>query len=275
MAVTDITSKIKAVGAVDWDRRLFDELIPLPQGTTYNSYLILGSEKTALIDTVDPTKADELFANLEEAGVKKIDYIVAHHGEQDHSGSLPAVLAKYPGAKILTDQRCKDLLKDLLMIADDRFEVIADKQVVSLGDKTLEFISTPWVHWPETFCTFIKEDQILFSCDFFGSHLASSAIYAEDAGLLYRSAKRYFAEIMMPFRVQIRKNLERLSAYQIKTIAPSHGPVHRDPKVIMEAYQEWVSDKVKNEVVIPYVSMHGSTTKSLTTSSGYSPKRAW
>ncbi len=261
MAVTDITSKIKAVGAVDWDRRLFDELIPLPQGTTYNSYLILGSEKTALIDTVDPTKADELFANLEEAGVKKIDYIVAHHGEQDHSGSLPAVLAKYPGAKILTDQRCKDLLKDLLMIADDRFEVIADKQVVSLGDKTLEFISTPWVHWPETFCTFIKEDQILFSCDFFGSHLASSAIYAEDAGLLYRSAKRYFAEIMMPFRVQIRKNLERLSAYQIKTIAPSHGPVHRDPKVIMEAYQEWVSDKVKNEVVIPYVSMHGSTTK--------------
>ena len=196
MAVTDITSKIKAVGAVDWDRRLFDELIPLPQGTTYNSYLILGSEKTALIDTVDPTKADELFANLEEAGVKKIDYIVAHHGEQDHSGSLPAVLAKYPGAKILTDQRCKDLLKDLLMIADDRFEVIADKQVVSLGDKTLEFISTPWVHWPETFCTFIKEDQILFSCDFFGSHLASSAIYAEDAGLLYRSAKRYFAEIM-------------------------------------------------------------------------------
>ena len=259
MSVRKITDKVTAVGAIDWNRRLFDELIPLPDGTTYNSYFINGSLKKALIDTVDPAKTEELFANLKEAQVKTIDYIIAHHAEQDHSGSLPMVLAKYPSAKIVTNAKCKEFLKDLLHISDESFVVIEDGQTLSLGDLTLEFLFTPWVHWPETFTTYLIEEKILFSCDFFGSHLATSDLYATDEAAVYHSAKRYFAEIMMPFRVQIRKNVERVKTKTIKTICPSHGPVYGRPALILDAYAEWISDTVKNEVVIPYVSMHGST----------------
>ena len=120
MTVREIKPDIYAVGAVDWDRRLFDELIPLPDGTSYNAYVIK-SEKTALIDTVDPTKEKELLKNLEESDVK-IDYVIAQHGEQDHSGSLPSVLDTYTEAKVVTNPKCKEMLKDLLLIPEERFK---------------------------------------------------------------------------------------------------------------------------------------------------------
>ncbi|MFA5252817.1 MAG: FprA family A-type flavoprotein, partial [Phycisphaerae bacterium] len=167
---------IYAVGAIDWDRRLFDELIPLPDGTSYNSYLIKGSEKTALLDTVDPAKTDVLIENLVKSGTGKIDYVVAHHAEQDHSGSIPDVLMLYPDAKVVTNPKCKGMLIDLLQISEDKFITVDDGQTLSLGDKTLQFIYIPWVHWPETMGTYLKEDKIFFSCDFFGSHLATSSL---------------------------------------------------------------------------------------------------
>jgi flavorubredoxin len=250
---------IYSVGAIDWDRRLFDELIPLPEGTSYNAYLIKGSEKIVLLDTVDPVKEHELLDNLERLDVKRIDYLVAHHGEQDHSGTITTVLKRYPEAKVVTNPKCKAMLIDLLHIPEEKFITVEDGQTLSLGDKTLEFIYTPWVHWPETFSTYLREDKVLFSCDFFGSHLATSDLFVADEALVYRSAKRYFAEIMMPFRAPIRNNLEKLADVDIKMIAPSHGPVYEEPGFILDAYREWVSDDVKNEVVIPYVSMHGST----------------
>lgn len=256
-----LTDKIFAVGAIDWDARLFDRLIPLPDGTSYNSYLILGSEKTALLDTVDPSKTDVLFRNLVNTGIDKIDYIVSHHAEQDHSGSLPDVLTIYPDAKIITNPRCKQMLMDLHDIEDGKFITVEDGQQVSLGDKTLHFVYTPWVHWPETMSTYVPEDKILFSCDFFGSHLATSNLYAEDETTVYESAKRYYAEIMMPFRKQINSNLAKLDELDIDVIAPSHGPVYNRPEFIINAYKDWASDTVKNEVVLAYVSMHGSTAK--------------
>jgi flavorubredoxin len=221
--------------------------------------LIKGSEKTALIDTVDPTKERELLANLKELGVSKIDYVIAHHGEQDHSGSIPAVLAAFPTAKVVTNQKCADELHEHLLVPTEKFLVVTDGQTLSLGDKTLQFIFTPWVHWPETMITYLKEEQILFTCDFFGSHRATSELYATAEAEVYRSAKRYFAEIMMPFRSIIKTNLEKLKDLGFTLIAPSHGPVYQRPAFIINAYQEWVSDQVKNEVVFPYVSMHGST----------------
>jgi flavorubredoxin len=250
---------IYSVGAIDWDRRLFDELIPLPEGTSYNAYLIKGSEKTVLLDTVDPTRENELLDNLEKLRVQRIDYLVAHHGEQDHSGAISTVLNKYPEAKVVTNPKCKAMLTDLLHIPEEKFITVEDRQTLSLGDKTLEFVYTPWVHWPETFSTYLQEDKILFPCDFFGSHLATSDLFVTDEALVYRSAKRYFAEIMMPFRAPIRNNLEKIADLEVKMIAPSHGPVYDEPQFILDAYREWVSDGVKNEVVIPYVSMHGST----------------
>ncbi len=246
------------VGARHWSRQLFDEIIPLPDGTTYNSYVVKGSEKTALIDAVDPVKEDELLKNLRELGVK-IDYVVANHAEQDHSGGIPAVLEMYPQAKVVTNQKCKDFLVDLLHIPDERFNVIEDGDTLSLGDRTLEFIYAAWVHWPETILTYLREDRILFTCDLFGSHLAQSELYARDECRVLESAKRYYAEIMMPFRNNIKNHLLKLEKYDVNIIAPSHGPVYDKPEVIVDAYKEWVDDESEDEVVLAYVSMHGST----------------
>jgi flavorubredoxin len=247
------------VGAIDWDRRLFDALIPLPDGTSYNSYLVKGNEKTVLIDTVDPTMEHELFHHLADLDCRHLDYVVANHAEQDHSGTLLRVLEKYPQAKALCTPRCKGMLLDFLFVPEDRIMTVEDKQTVSLGDRTLEFIHAAWVHWPETMLTYLREERILFACDLFGSHLATTDLYVTDECRVYEAAKRYYAEIMMPFRSNIEKHLERLKGYQIDIIGPSHGPMYNKPAFIMDAYWSWVLDKPKNEVVLPYISMHGST----------------
>ena len=258
MTVKKIKKDIYWVGAIDWDRRLFDELIPLPEGTSYNAYLIKGQEKTALIDTVDPTKEDDLLDNLDDLEIEHLDYIVVNHAEQDHSGAIPLMLELYSEAKIVTNEKCKKVLKDHLLVAEDRIITIKDNDTLSLGGKTLKFIFAPWVHWPETMFTYLEEDKILFSCDLFGAHLAESNLWVDNESKIYFSAKRYYAEIMMPFRNNIKKNLERLEELEIKTIAPSHGQIYSHPEFILSAYREWISDEVENEVIIPYVSMHGS-----------------
>jgi flavorubredoxin len=247
------------MGAVDWDRRLFDSLIPLPDGTSYNAYLIQGSEKTVLVDTVDPSMVDVLLFQLES--VPNVDYVIAHHAEQDHSGAIPHVLEKYRNAKVLTTPKGKGMLMDLLLIPEERFITVEDGETLSLGNKTLEFVHTPWVHWPETMVTYLQEDQILFACDFFGSHLATTDLYVTDEARVYEAAKRYYAEIMMPFRKIIQKNLDKIEEHEIELIAPSHGPIYDRPAFIMDAYRDWVSEIPKNVVILPYISMHGSTEK--------------
>ena len=257
MRARRIKEGIAWLGAVDWDRRLFDSLIPLPDGTSYNAYLVEGSEKTALLDTVDPAMAETLMAQLRD--VSRVDYVVSHHAEQDHSGSIPLVLEKFPQAKVVCTPKAKSMLMDLLGLAEDVFLPVADGDVLSLGDRTLRFIYTPWVHWPETMVTYLPEERILFSCDFFGSHIAASDLFVTDEGRVHEAAKRYFAEIMMPFRSVIAKNLDKLADLDIAMIAPSHGQIHRRPAFIMDAYREWVRDTPRNLVALPYVSMHGST----------------
>lgn len=257
-----LAERIVEVGVQDWDRRLFDELIPLPVGTSYNAYLIKGSEKTALLDTVDPAKTEMLIDHLVRAGADSIDYIISHHAEQDHSGSIGDMLLMYPGAKVVTNPKCKAMLIDHLQLEDDQFIEVADGEQLSLGDKTLQFIYTPWVHWPETMCTWLEEDRILFSCDFFGSHQAGSNLYVQDEAKVLEAAKRYYGEIMMPFRTSIRGNLKKLEPLDIAQIAPSHGPIYDRPALIIDAYKDWVADEtVKNHVVMAYVSMHDSTQK--------------
>ena len=252
-----IKDKIHWLGAIDWDRRLFDSLIPLPDGTSYNVYLIEGSTHTALLDTVDPAMLDLLSKQLDDAPT--IDFIVSHHAEQDHSGAIPHVLARYPQAKVVTTPKAKALLMDHLHLPEETFVPVADGEVLSLGDKTLRFIHTPWVHWPETMVTYLEEDQILFSCDFFGAHIAASDLFVTDQGRVYESAKRYFGEIMLPFRNIIAKNLEKLANLPLQMIAPGHGQIYDQPAWILEAYRGWVLQPPRNLVVLPFVSMHGST----------------
>ncbi|MBW2035161.1 MAG: FprA family A-type flavoprotein [Deltaproteobacteria bacterium] len=244
MKARKIKDRIYWMGSVDWDRRLFDSLVPLPDGTTYNAYLIEGSEKTVLLDSVDPPMADELLSQLE--GVSKIDYVVSHHAEQDHSGTIPQVLAKYPDAKLISTPKAKGMLVDLLQIPEESFITVKDGETLSLGDKTLQFIHAPWVHWPETMVTYLEEDKILFSCDFFGSHIATTDLFVADEGRVYEAAKRYFAEI-------------KLTSYDIEMIAPSHGQIYPRPSFIIDAYRDWILGPPRNTVVLPYVSMHEST----------------
>ena len=259
MSYHEIKPGIYSVGAVDWDRRLFDSLIPLPDGTSYNSYLVKGSQKIALIDTVDPVMDYMLIDNLDRLNVEQLDYIICNHAEQDHAGSITIMLDLYPEARVICTPKCKGMLIDLLHLDEGVFQTVNDKDTISLGDRTLEFIHAPWVHWPETMLTYLREDRVLFPCDFFGSHLAQSALYVQDEGLVYESAKRYFGEIMMPFRTNIQKNMDKLKDYKIDIIAPSHGPVYDKPDFILNAYRSWVYDEPGNTVLLPYVSMHGST----------------
>ena len=255
----EIKKNVFYIGVQDWDRRLFDELIPLPDGTSYNSYLIIGNEKIALIDTVDPSKESEFLKNLKVSKIERIDYVISNHAEQDHSGLIPKVVELYPEAKIIANKKGKEMLIDLLQIPEDKFIIINDGEKISLGGKTLEFIFAPWVHWPETMLTYLLEDKILFTCDLFGSHLATSKLFAEEDNKVYEAAKRYYAEIMMPFRANIRNHLKKIENYEIDIIAPSHGPVYNKPNFILNAYKEWISDNVREEVILPFISMHGST----------------
>jgi flavorubredoxin len=205
-----------------------------------------------------------LFSRIKEATDKGIDYVITSHGEQDHSGSIPRVLDEYPQAKVICTPKCKSLIMHLLHVSEARIVTVENSETLSLGDKTLEFIHAPWVHWPETMFTFAKEDGVLFPCDLFGSHIATNDLYVTNEHEVFEPAKRYFAEIMMPFRSNIQRHLERLESYAIKLIAPSHGPLYNKPSFIMNAYRSWVFDPPENIVVLPYVSMHGSTYQMVT-----------
>ena len=256
MKPRQIAPRVHLVGVVDWDRRLFDALIPLPDGTSYNAYFVQGSEKNALLDTVDPAHWETLSRQLDELPAP--DYLVIQHVEQDHSGSTPMLLERFPELTIVCNEKARGLLIDHLHVEEARFHIVSDGDTLSLGDKTFTFLSTPWVHWPETMCTWLEEDGILFSCDFFGSHYATSDVFA-DRHEVYDGAKRYYAEIMMPFGVQVTKNIEKVTRYPIAFICPSHGPVYDEPTFIVAAYRDWAGGDPQNIVCMPYVSMHDST----------------
>ena len=261
MIVRELKPDVYSLVALDWDRKLFDELVPLPEGTSYNAYLVKGSEKTALIDTVHPSMSGEFIKALKSLGLERLDYIVSNHAEPDHSGSIPEVLAAFPEAKVLANAKCRSLLAASLGLPREAFGLIQDNGSVSLGDKSLRFLWIPWVHWPDTTATYVEQDQILFTCDFFGSHLATSDLYADDEARVERAARMYYAEIMMPYRQHVTKHLDRLSSLEIGMIAPSHGPAYRHPEFIMSLYRSWASDVTCPKVVIPYLSMYESTAK--------------
>lgn len=245
------------VGVLDPHRAVFDGLMPLPQGTTYNAYLVTGSEKTALLDTVEPEFLDILQANLE--GSKRIDYIVSHHAEQDHSGSIPLLLEKYPEATLLCLQKNKEMLQDLMTIPEHRIRVVADGEEISLGDKTIRFMHCPWVHWPETAITYIPEDKVLFPCDFLGSHHSFQTLFAGDNPDVYKGAREYYVQIMMLYSKMTAKHLDRIKALDIEYICPSHGPVYDQPRIILDLYEKWMRGRPGNLALIAYVSAHGST----------------
>jgi len=168
------------VGALDFDRRLFDSLIPLPDGTSYNACVVQGREKTALIDTVEPSRADEFFARLTSLGLLRLDLLIANHAEQDHSGLIPQVLPRHPGARVVTTPKGRRMLHELLRVPEEAIDAVEDGTVIDLGGRTLQLLHAPWMHWPETMLTCLPEEKILFSCDLFGSHLATHELLLDE-----------------------------------------------------------------------------------------------
>ena len=245
------------VGALDEESEFFDQLMPLPEGTSYNSYLVRGSERTALIDSVEPRFKDQLWQHLDDLGVDRVDYIVSNHAEQDHAGAFPALLERFPDAVIVTNEKCKHTLQRELHLPDGRFKVVGDKEELSLGDRTLRFVFAPWVHWPETMFTYVVESGVLCTCDLFGAHLAFKEFWATPD--VEPAAKRYYAEIMMPFAPVVRRHVAKVRGLQPEVIAPSHGPVYGDPSFILDLHDAWTSGEKRRHVVVAYVSMHGST----------------
>lgn len=257
--VPEISDNVYWVGVKDWDRRMFDALIPLPQGTSYNAYLVKGDKKTALIDSVNPGFAKELEDKINQVhDVKNIDYIIMNHAEPDHSHSIPHIMEMATDAMLVTTEKGAKMAGTYYNVPYDRVMIVKEGDTLELGNRTLRFISAPWLHWPETMFTFLEENRVLFPCDFFGSHTAFG-MYDEDVEDLMSLAKRYFGEIMMPFRKMGKKGLEKAQGLSPAMIAPSHGPIYKNPEKIFDAYADWTSGKTKEKTIVVYVSMWQST----------------
>ncbi|HIH00941.1 TPA: FprA family A-type flavoprotein [Thermoplasmata archaeon] len=264
MGTITIAPDVYWVGVKDQNRRLFDGLIPLPHGTSYNAYLVKGSEKTALVDTVNPGFEQELLDKISQhTDPAKIDYVVMNHAEPDHANACAWMLTVAKEATLLTSAKGKADAMMYFDVPEDRIMVVNEESTIDLGGKTLKFVDAPWLHWPETMFTYLPEDGVLFPCDFFGSHVAYGEFYADEFGdgHTLELAKLYFAEIMMPFRNPALKALEKVKALDPKIIAPSHGVIYRDPKLIIDAYDSWAGAKMRRKVLVAYVSMWGRTEK--------------
>jgi len=257
--VPEIARDVFWVGSKDWNRRMFDALVPLPQGTSYNAYLVKGKEKTALIDTVNPgfEKEFEEKINL-VSSLEKLDYLIMNHAEPDHSSAIRYIMDRAPDSVLVTTDRGVKMASLYHDLPDTRIKVVAEGDSLELGGKTLHFIEAPWLHWPETMFTYLPEDEVLFPCDFFGAHTAQG-VYDEDLEDLIPLAKRYYGEIMMPFGKMGAKALAKIKDLNIKIIAPSHGPIYKNPRRILEPYAKWTAGETENKALIVYVSMWGST----------------
>ena len=260
----EIAKDVFWVGVKHHNRRLFDALIPLPHGTSYNAYLVKGSSKTALIDTVNPGFEEELIGKISQhVDPAKIDYVIMNHAEPDHANAGQHVMKIAPNAKLITSKKGKEASLIYFGVEESRIVAVEDGAKIDLGGRTLEFIYAPWLHWPETMFTFLMEDGILFPCDFFGQHTAMGEFYADELGndVTLDLAKMYFAEIMMPFRKPCLDGIEKVRKRDVRIIAPSHGVFYREPKLIIDAYSDWAEEKMRRKVLVAYVSMWGSTEK--------------
>jgi len=260
-ALNELMPGIYWVGVEDWNRRIFDSLIPLHMGTSYNAYLIVGKEKIALVDTVQNNFADEMLQKIGKVvDPENIDYLVMNHAEPDHAGAIPRVMAVAKNAELVVTKVGVDMATVFYDVPPERTTMVKDGDTLDLGGKTLRFIDAPWLHWPETMFTYCVEDKVLFPCDFFGAHLAKSRIYDDEVGdIVLPEAKRYYAEIMMPFPVAIQRALDKVKNLDLKMIAPSHGPIYRNPKRILDAYEKWARGTLLQKAVVIYVTMWGAT----------------
>ncbi len=261
---TKISEHVYWVGAVDWSLRYFHGY-STDRGSSYNAFLILG-DKITLIDTVKKEFTDELLSRISSViDPQRIDYIVSHHAELDHSGGLPRILDVVKPQKVYASKMGAKALEENLHL-DIPIHPVSDSEKISLGNMSLTCVETKMVHWPESMFTFLDSDGVLFSNDAFGMHLASSERFTDeyDPGIIHYETKKYYANILTPFAAIILKLLDKMKKlnFPIKVIATDHGPVWRqDFSTIFERYTKWSEQKPSNKAVVIYDTMWGSTAK--------------
>jgi NADH oxidase (H2O-forming) len=260
------------IGALDPTLRTFDIILSTANGTTYNAYLVRGNEGVAVIDTVKENFSDEFFARLEsEADYSEIKAIVLNHLEPDHTGALPELMRRAPQAQLYISQRATSMLKALLKPSSESFEytTVNTDDTVSLGDRTLRFLHTPFLHWPDTQCTYLEEEGILFSGDVFGCHYCDKRLYNDLVGDFRFSFDYYYAHIMRPFKNHVMDALKLIEPLKLKQIAPTHGPILRErPRRYVTHYRELSTSSLSREIgtderslVIFYMSSYGNTAR--------------
>lgn len=260
------------IGAMDPSLRTFDIILKTANGTSYNAYLVRGSDGVAIIDTVKENFADEFFRRLESvASYDEIRVIVLNHLEPDHSGALPQLMERAPQARLYISRRATAMLKGLLKPRGEAFAytTVGTGDRVSLGDRTLRFLHTPFLHWPDTQCTYLEEERILFSGDVFGCHFCDARLFNDKCGDFRFSFDYYYAHIMRPFKQFVLEALELIEPLPLSIIAPTHGPILRDrPDRYVRHYRELSTSSLAGEVgndekslMIFYMSSYGNTAR--------------
>jgi len=262
-------SSVAIVPNVDWvgvrhrDLKVFDDLFPTHNGTTYNAYLVRGRDKVALIDTVKEKFAGEFFARVESVlAVEKVDIVVVNHTEPDHSGALAALIERHPEITVYCSGPAKNFLEQLLNRPFNA-HVVTDGEEVDLGGKTLRFLLAPYLHWPDTMFTYLVEDALLFSCDAFGAHYCSEALFDDEIADFTPDFMFYFDCIMRPFKDKIRAAVAKVEDLPLQMVCPSHGPVLRSKgRNAIATYRLWSApppEAKQPKAVLAVLSSHGNT----------------
>lgn len=266
MEILELKKGIYWTGILDPELKVFDIIMETEFGTTYNSYIIKGSEKTAIVETAKGKFFDQYLKKLQSLiEITSIDYIIVNHTEPDHAGSIEQLLNLNPDLTIVGSTAAVNFLKNIVNMEFNHIKV-KENDTLSLGDKTLHFMMLPHLHWPDTMYTWLEEDKMLFTCDSFGAHYSLDDILLSkvvDWEGYQRALKYYFDNILGPFKPFVLKALNRIEALDVEMIGTGHGPVV-DCKIdeLKETYRKWstvINPNKRPTVIIPYVSAYGYT----------------
>jgi len=255
------------VGALDPSMRNFDIILRTANGTSYNAYTVRGSRGIAVVDTVKDSHADDFFRRLESvAGYDEIRAIVLNHLEPDHSGALPELLRRAPQAPLYISFQARNMLKGIIddRTLGDRLRCVNTGDGVDLGDRSLRFFNTPYLHWPDTQCTYLEEDAVLFSGDFLGCHFCDPRLFNDAVGDFRFSFDYYYAHIMRPFRDHVIQALNLLESLPLSLVAPAHGPILREsPHDYLTRYRTLSASNLhgaeSRTLLVFYISAYGAT----------------
>ncbi len=260
MKPVEIKPGVYWVGGIDWDLRNFHGYLT-QRGSTYNAYLII-DEKIVLVDTVKHYLFDEMLSRIREVvDPSQINYLVSNHVEMDHSGSISRILELAPRARIITSPQGQKGLRGHFK-RDWDFQVVKSGDTLNIGHRTLQFVLTPMVHWPDSMATYVPREKLLLPNDAFGQHIATAERFDDEIGwdIAYEEAAKYYANIVFPYGEQVKKALDALSGLDIEMVAPSHGLIWRGfLSQILEAYQRWAKNESERKALIVYDTMWGST----------------